>query len=194
MDVEWFSKINFIGVLLHETCLYSFSARDLRRKNISECWLRRLPRSCQMAFQIVGIYMPLLEPAKTLHLLESCRKCSVGWIRWEVNNALQQGPNPWQWSYRLVFVNSSCWFNLWSSAQVKLMKRIAEMPDIKPILRKLPRIKKYLLNSDNIRWAKKKRGIWLTRGHGLWLCFSQCTSWCTGILGKVCGKTTEMWI
>lgn len=35
--------------------------------------------------------------------------------------------------------------------QVKLMKRIAEMPDIKPILRKLPRIKKYLLNSDNIR-------------------------------------------
>uniref|UniRef100_A0A8B9SZ49 Pitrilysin metalloproteinase 1 n=1 Tax=Anas platyrhynchos TaxID=8839 RepID=A0A8B9SZ49_ANAPL len=35
--------------------------------------------------------------------------------------------------------------------QVKLMKRIAEMPDIKPVLRKLPRIKKYLLNSDNIR-------------------------------------------
>ncbi|OXB76809.1 UNVERIFIED_CONTAM: hypothetical protein H355_008198 [Colinus virginianus] len=35
--------------------------------------------------------------------------------------------------------------------QVKLMKRIAEMPDVKPILRKLPRIKKYLLNSDNIR-------------------------------------------
>ncbi|NWU51503.1 PREP protein, partial [Dromas ardeola] len=35
--------------------------------------------------------------------------------------------------------------------QVKLMKRIAEMSDIKPILRKLPRIKKYLLNSDNIR-------------------------------------------
>lgn len=44
-------------------------------------------------------------------------------------------------------------------AQVKLMKRIAEMSDIKPVLRKLPRIKKYLLNSDNIRWAKKKRGI-----------------------------------
>lgn len=39
------------------------------------------------------------------------------------------------------------------------MKRIAEMSDIKPVLRKLPRIKKYLLNSDNIRWAKKKRGI-----------------------------------
>ncbi|XP_065483596.1 presequence protease, mitochondrial [Caloenas nicobarica] len=35
--------------------------------------------------------------------------------------------------------------------QVKLMKRVAEMSDIKPILRKLPRIKKYLLNSDNIR-------------------------------------------
>uniref|UniRef100_A0A8C4JD16 Pitrilysin metalloproteinase 1 n=1 Tax=Dromaius novaehollandiae TaxID=8790 RepID=A0A8C4JD16_DRONO len=35
--------------------------------------------------------------------------------------------------------------------QVKLMKRIAEMSDIKPVLRKLPRIKKYLLNSDNIR-------------------------------------------
>ncbi|XP_019363723.1 PREDICTED: presequence protease, mitochondrial [Gavialis gangeticus] len=35
--------------------------------------------------------------------------------------------------------------------QVKLMKRIAEMSDVKPILRKLPRIKKYLLNSDNMR-------------------------------------------
>uniref|UniRef100_A0A8D0GC63 Presequence protease, mitochondrial n=1 Tax=Sphenodon punctatus TaxID=8508 RepID=A0A8D0GC63_SPHPU len=35
--------------------------------------------------------------------------------------------------------------------QVKLMKRIAEMSDIKPIIRKLPHIKKYLLNSDNIR-------------------------------------------
>uniref|UniRef100_A0A8C0JF39 Pitrilysin metalloproteinase 1 n=1 Tax=Chelonoidis abingdonii TaxID=106734 RepID=A0A8C0JF39_CHEAB len=35
--------------------------------------------------------------------------------------------------------------------QVKLMKRIAEMSDIKPVLRKLPRIKKYLLNSDNMR-------------------------------------------
>ncbi|NWS44028.1 PREP protein, partial [Probosciger aterrimus] len=35
--------------------------------------------------------------------------------------------------------------------QVKLMKRVAEMSDIKPVLRKLPRIKKYLLNSDNIR-------------------------------------------
>ncbi|XP_063159491.1 presequence protease, mitochondrial isoform X1 [Candoia aspera] len=35
--------------------------------------------------------------------------------------------------------------------QVKLMKRIAEMADIKPVLRKLPRIKKYLLNSDNLR-------------------------------------------
>uniref|UniRef100_A0ACB8FWI0 Presequence protease, mitochondrial n=1 Tax=Sphaerodactylus townsendi TaxID=933632 RepID=A0ACB8FWI0_9SAUR len=35
--------------------------------------------------------------------------------------------------------------------QVKLMKRIAEMSDIRPVLRKLPRIKKYLLNSDNMR-------------------------------------------
>lgn len=35
--------------------------------------------------------------------------------------------------------------------QVKVMKRIAEMTDIKPILRKLPRIKKYLLNCDNMR-------------------------------------------
>ncbi|EMP41137.1 Presequence protease [Chelonia mydas] len=35
--------------------------------------------------------------------------------------------------------------------QVKLIKRIAEMSDIKPVLRKLPRIKKYLLNSDNMR-------------------------------------------
>ncbi|XP_032092968.1 presequence protease, mitochondrial [Thamnophis elegans] len=37
--------------------------------------------------------------------------------------------------------------------QVKLMKRIAEMADIKSVLRKLPRIKKYLLNSDNLRCA-----------------------------------------
>uniref|UniRef100_A0A2K6LSZ2 Presequence protease, mitochondrial n=1 Tax=Rhinopithecus bieti TaxID=61621 RepID=A0A2K6LSZ2_RHIBE len=35
--------------------------------------------------------------------------------------------------------------------QVRLMKRIAEMTDIKPILRKLPRIKKHLLNCDNMR-------------------------------------------
>ncbi|XP_059953540.1 presequence protease, mitochondrial isoform X1 [Mesoplodon densirostris] len=35
--------------------------------------------------------------------------------------------------------------------QVRLMKRIAEMTDIKPILRKLPRIKKHLLNCDNFR-------------------------------------------
>uniref|UniRef100_A0ABM5GN09 Pitrilysin metalloproteinase 1 n=1 Tax=Pogona vitticeps TaxID=103695 RepID=A0ABM5GN09_9SAUR len=35
--------------------------------------------------------------------------------------------------------------------QVKLMKRIAEMSDLKPVLRKLPRIKKYLLNNDNMR-------------------------------------------
>ncbi|XP_044281097.1 presequence protease, mitochondrial isoform X2 [Varanus komodoensis] len=35
--------------------------------------------------------------------------------------------------------------------QVKLMKRIAEASDIRPMLRKLPRVKKYLLNSDNMR-------------------------------------------
>ncbi|TKC33751.1 hypothetical protein EI555_021081 [Monodon monoceros] len=35
--------------------------------------------------------------------------------------------------------------------QVRLMKRIAEMTDIKPILRKLPRIRKHLLNRDNFR-------------------------------------------
>ncbi|XP_027697396.1 presequence protease, mitochondrial isoform X2 [Vombatus ursinus] len=35
--------------------------------------------------------------------------------------------------------------------QVRLMKRVAEMSDIKPILRKLPRIKKHLLNCDNMR-------------------------------------------
>ncbi|KAM9229505.1 presequence protease, mitochondrial isoform 2-T2 [Dugong dugon] len=35
--------------------------------------------------------------------------------------------------------------------QVRLMKRIAEMTDIKPVLRKLPRIKKHLLNCDNMR-------------------------------------------
>ncbi|XP_066240971.1 presequence protease, mitochondrial [Saccopteryx leptura] len=37
--------------------------------------------------------------------------------------------------------------------QVRLMKRIAEMTDLRPILRKLPRIKKYLLNCDNMRCA-----------------------------------------
>uniref|UniRef100_A0A5F8HD28 Presequence protease, mitochondrial n=1 Tax=Monodelphis domestica TaxID=13616 RepID=A0A5F8HD28_MONDO len=35
--------------------------------------------------------------------------------------------------------------------QVRLMKRIAETSDLKPILRKLPRIKKHLLNCDNMR-------------------------------------------
>ncbi|XP_057400410.1 presequence protease, mitochondrial isoform X3 [Balaenoptera acutorostrata] len=35
--------------------------------------------------------------------------------------------------------------------QVRLMKSVAEMTDIKPILRKLPRIKKHLLNCDNFR-------------------------------------------
>ncbi|XP_038611635.1 presequence protease, mitochondrial [Tachyglossus aculeatus] len=35
--------------------------------------------------------------------------------------------------------------------QVKLMKRIAEMSDIKSVLRKLPRIKKHILNCDNMR-------------------------------------------
>lgn len=71
------------------------------------------------------------------------------------------------------------------------MKRIAEMSDIKPILRKLPRIKKYLLNSDNIRWAKKKGEFWLKRGRGLGVCFSQCTSWGFMKWG-ICGKTTEI--
>lgn len=37
--------------------------------------------------------------------------------------------------------------------QVRLMKRIAEMTDIRPILRKLPRIKKYLLSCDSMRCA-----------------------------------------
>ncbi|XP_048223420.1 presequence protease, mitochondrial [Perognathus longimembris pacificus] len=35
--------------------------------------------------------------------------------------------------------------------QVRLMKRVAEMTDIKPVLRKLPRIKKHLLTCDNMR-------------------------------------------
>ncbi|XP_060048368.1 presequence protease, mitochondrial [Erinaceus europaeus] len=35
--------------------------------------------------------------------------------------------------------------------QVRLMKRIAEMTDIKPVLRKLPRIQKHLLNRDHLR-------------------------------------------
>ncbi|XP_008575283.1 PREDICTED: presequence protease, mitochondrial isoform X2 [Galeopterus variegatus] len=37
--------------------------------------------------------------------------------------------------------------------QVRLMKRIAEMADITPVLRKLPRIQKHLLNCDNMRCA-----------------------------------------
>ncbi|XP_075068173.1 presequence protease, mitochondrial [Mixophyes fleayi] len=35
--------------------------------------------------------------------------------------------------------------------QVRMMKRIAEMPDLSPILRKLSRIRKYLLLSDSLR-------------------------------------------
>ncbi|XP_075406246.1 presequence protease, mitochondrial [Tenrec ecaudatus] len=35
--------------------------------------------------------------------------------------------------------------------QVRLMKRISEMTDIKPVLRKLPRIQKHVLNCDNLR-------------------------------------------
>ncbi|XP_006000818.1 presequence protease, mitochondrial isoform X1 [Latimeria chalumnae] len=37
--------------------------------------------------------------------------------------------------------------------QVKLMMRIAEMPDVTSVLRKFPRIKRHLLNSDNMRCA-----------------------------------------
>lgn len=121
-DVVLFKPIGVVSHEMWRPVFTLFSALDLRRKSILEYWLRRLPRNYQMGFQIVGIYMLLLEPAKTLHLLENCKKCSVGWIS---SSALP--------------------------VQVKLMKRIAEMPDVKPILRKLPRIKKYLLNSDNIR-------------------------------------------
>ena len=35
--------------------------------------------------------------------------------------------------------------------QVKFMKRIAEMSDLSPVLRSLPRIKKHILNPDNMR-------------------------------------------
>ena len=35
--------------------------------------------------------------------------------------------------------------------QVKFMKRIAEMSDLGPVLRALPRIKKHILNPDNMR-------------------------------------------
>ncbi|KAK3513785.1 hypothetical protein QTP70_028897 [Hemibagrus guttatus] len=35
--------------------------------------------------------------------------------------------------------------------QVRFMKRIAEMPDLTSVLRKLPRIKRHLLNPDNMR-------------------------------------------
>ncbi|XP_047018440.1 presequence protease, mitochondrial isoform X2 [Ictalurus punctatus] len=37
--------------------------------------------------------------------------------------------------------------------QVRFMKRIAEMPDLTSVLRKLPRIKRHLLNPDNMRCA-----------------------------------------
>ncbi|XP_030220214.1 presequence protease, mitochondrial isoform X1 [Gadus morhua] len=37
--------------------------------------------------------------------------------------------------------------------QVKFMKRIAEMSDLGPVLRALPRIKKHILNPDNMRCA-----------------------------------------
>uniref|UniRef100_A0A4W6C8J1 Presequence protease, mitochondrial n=1 Tax=Lates calcarifer TaxID=8187 RepID=A0A4W6C8J1_LATCA len=37
--------------------------------------------------------------------------------------------------------------------QVKFMKRIAEMPDLSQVIRTLPRIKKHLLNPDNMRCA-----------------------------------------
>ncbi|KAJ8336397.1 hypothetical protein SKAU_G00376170 [Synaphobranchus kaupii] len=37
--------------------------------------------------------------------------------------------------------------------QVKFMKRIAEMSDLSPVLRKLPRIKRYLLSRENMRCA-----------------------------------------
>ncbi|CAL8347226.1 unnamed protein product [Merluccius merluccius] len=37
--------------------------------------------------------------------------------------------------------------------QVKFMKRIAEMSDLSPVLRSLPRIKKHILNPDNMRCA-----------------------------------------
>uniref|UniRef100_A0A8D3CHC9 Presequence protease, mitochondrial n=1 Tax=Scophthalmus maximus TaxID=52904 RepID=A0A8D3CHC9_SCOMX len=36
--------------------------------------------------------------------------------------------------------------------QVKFMKRIAEMSDLTQVIRTLPRIKKHLLNPDNMRW------------------------------------------
>lgn len=38
-----------------------------------------------------------------------------------------------------------------SLAQVRLMKRIAEMTDIRPVLRKLPRIQEHVLHCDNMR-------------------------------------------
>ncbi|KAI5624250.1 presequence protease, mitochondrial precursor, partial [Silurus asotus] len=37
--------------------------------------------------------------------------------------------------------------------QVRFMRRIAEMPDLTSVLRKLPRIKRHLLNPDNMRCA-----------------------------------------
>lgn len=99
-----------------ETCFYPFSALDLRRKSTSECWLRRLPRNYQMGFQIVDIYMLLLEPAKTLRLLENCKKCSVGWIRWKVNGVFMWGSNPLLWNDSANF----CWIFLMTSSVVFL--------------------------------------------------------------------------
>lgn len=42
-----------------------------------------------------------------------------------------------------------------SERQVKFMKRIAEMSDLSQVTRTLPRIRKHLLNPDNMR-------CWLT--------------------------------
>lgn len=41
-------------------------------------------------------------------------------------------------------------------SQVRFMKRIAEMPDLTSVLRKLPRIKRHLLNPDNMRCQLSK--------------------------------------
>lgn len=48
---------------------------------------------------------------------------------------------------------NSCFVFCLFEPQVQFMKRIAEMSDLSHVIRTLPRIKKHLLNPDNMRWV-----------------------------------------
>lgn len=65
--------------------------------------------------------------------------------------------------------------------QVKFMKRIAEMSDLSQVIRTLPRIKKHLLNPDNMRWVHlppADPSVYLSRIGALNAClFSNCSQW-----------------